>query len=89
MDELSCTLCNYLHDHYTMTRSHNSEIKFVYYKYYLREVITTMMKHINQIDFEKNDKGTITGYKGHSISDDILDSFAPWNLAKKFDDKNE
>ena len=31
MDELSCTHCNYLHDHYTITRSHNSEIKFVYY----------------------------------------------------------
>jgi hypothetical protein len=48
-----------------------------------------MMKHINQIDFEKNDKGTITGYRGHSISDDILDSIAPWNLVKKFDNKSE
>ena len=66
-----------------------SQMNGLDFKYYLREVITTMMKHINQIDFEKNDKGTITGYKGHSISDDILDSIAPWNLAKKFDNKNE
>jgi hypothetical protein len=66
-----------------------SQMNGLDFKYYLREVITTMMKHINQIDFEKNDKGTITGYRGHSIPDDILDSIAPWNLAKKFDNKNE
>jgi len=52
-------------------------------------VITTMMKHIDQIEFEKNEKGTIIGYRGHHIPNEVLESIAPWNLAKKFDSEKK
>ena len=66
-----------------------SQMSGLDFKYYLREVITTMMKHIDQIEFEKNEKGTIIGYRGHHIPNEVLESIAPWNLAKKFDSEKK
>ena len=66
-----------------------SQMNGLDFKYYLREVITTMMKHIDQIEFEKNEKGTIIGYRGHHIPNEVLESIAPWNLAKKFDSEKK
>ena len=48
---------------------------------YMKTIITTMMLHINEIEFEKDAKGTITGYKSHKISSEILDKLMPWNMA--------
>ena len=66
-----------------------SQMNGLDFKYYLREVITTMMKHIDQIEFKKNEKGTIIGYLGHHIPNEVLESIAPWNLAKKFDSEKK
>ena len=32
-----------------------------------------------KIIFEKNKNGTITGFKSHTISNEILDELMPWN----------
>ena len=34
------------------------------------------------IEFEKDSKGTITGYKSHSIPEEMLENLMPWNIAK-------
>lgn len=47
----------------------------------MKKVITEMMLHVNEIEFEKDAKGTITGYKDHKISSEILDELMPWNMA--------
>lgn len=36
---------------------------------YMQRCITVMSDHLNEIEFEKDLKGTITGYKSHSISE--------------------
>ena len=51
------------------------------FRTYMKTIITTMMLHINEIEFEKDAKGTITGYKSHKISTEILDKLMPWNMA--------
>lgn len=50
---------------------------------YLQKAITVMTEHLDEIEFEKDHRGTITGYKSHSISDEILDKLMPWNMAQK------
>ena len=51
------------------------------FRTYIKTIITIMMLHINEIEFEKDAKGTITGYKDHKISSEILDELMPWNMA--------
>ena len=51
------------------------------FRTYMKTIITTMMLHVNEIEFEKDAKGTITGYKSHKISTEILDKLMPWNMA--------
>ena len=41
-----------------------------------------MSEHLNDIEFEKDSKGTITGYKSHSIPEEMLENLMPWNIAK-------
>lgn len=36
---------------------------------------------MNEIEFEKDKRGTITGYKSQKISSDVLESLMPWNMA--------
>ena len=50
---------------------------------YLQKAITVMTEHLDEIEFEKDHRGTITGYKSHSISDEVLDKLMPWNMAQK------
>lgn len=50
---------------------------------YLQKAITVMTEHLDEIEFEKDHRGTIIGYKSHSISDEILDKLMPWNMAQK------
>ena len=49
---------------------------------YMQKCITVMGDHLNVIEFEKDSKGTITSYKSHSISEEILENLMPWNKAK-------
>ena len=49
---------------------------------YMQKCITVMGDHLNVIEFEKDSKGTITSYKSHSISEEILENLMPWNMAK-------
>lgn len=49
---------------------------------YMQRCITVMSDHLNEIEFAKDSKGTITGYKSHSISEEILENLMPWNMAK-------
>lgn len=51
------------------------------FRTYMKKVIENMTLHMNDIEFEKDKKGTITLYKGHKISSDVLESFMPWNMA--------
>ena len=50
---------------------------------YLQKAITVMTEHLDEFEFEKDHRGTITGYKSHSISDEVLDKLMPWNMAQK------
>ena len=50
---------------------------------YLQKAITVMTEHLDEIEFEKDHRGTITGYKSHSISDEVLDKLMPWYMAQK------
>ena len=45
-----------------------------------RKVISAMTEHMHQIEFEKAARGTITGYKSHSIPSEILDALMPCNM---------
>lgn len=40
-----------------------------------------MAEHMSQIEFDKDSRGTITGYKSHSIPSEILDKLMQWNMA--------
>ena len=51
------------------------------FRTYMKKVIETMTLHMNEIEFEKDKRGTITGYKSHKISSDVLESLMPWNMA--------
>lgn len=51
------------------------------FRTYMKKVIETMTIHMNEIEFEKDKRGTITGYKSHKISSDVLESLMPWNMA--------
>ena len=50
---------------------------------YLQKAITVMTEHLDEIEFEKDHRGTIIGYKSHSISDEVLDKLMPWYMAQK------
>ena len=47
----------------------------------MKKVMETMTIHMNEIEFEKDKRGTITLYKSHKISSDVLESLIPWNMA--------
>lgn len=51
------------------------------FRTYMKKVIENMTIHMNQIKFEKDKRGTITLYKSHKISSDVLESLMPWNMA--------
>ena len=51
------------------------------FRTYMKKVIENMTLHMNQIKFEKDKRGTITLYKSHKITSNVLESFMPWNMA--------
>lgn len=51
------------------------------FRTYMKKVIETMTIHMNEIEFEKDKRGTITGYKSHKISSEVLENLMPWNMA--------
>ena len=51
------------------------------FKSYMKKIIETMTLHMNEIEFEKDKRGTITDFRSHNISSDVLDKLMPWNMA--------
>jgi uncharacterized coiled-coil protein SlyX len=51
------------------------------FRSYMMKCITTMTLHMDKIEFEKDKRGTVTGYKAHHITSDVLDKLMPWNMA--------
>lgn len=58
-----------------------AQLNHIEFESYLRKVISVMTEHMSQIEFERDSRGTITGYKSHSIPSEILDKVMPWNMA--------
>ena len=58
-----------------------AQLNHIEFETYLRKVISVMTEHMSQIEFDKDSRGTITGYKSHSIPSEILDKLMPWNMA--------
>lgn len=58
-----------------------AQLNHIEFETYLRKVISVMTEHMSQIEFDKDSRGTITGYKSHSIPSEILDKLKPWNMA--------
>nr|WP_256211087.1 helix-turn-helix transcriptional regulator [Succinivibrio dextrinosolvens] len=52
----------------------------VEFETYMRKAISVMTEHMSEIEFEKDNRGTIIGYKSDSISKEVLESVMPWNL---------
>ena len=51
------------------------------FRTYMKKVIENMTLHMNEIEFGKDKRGTITGYKSHKTFSDVLESLMPWNMA--------
>lgn len=51
------------------------------FRTYMKKVMETMTIHMNEIEFEKDKRGTITLYKSHKITSNVLESLMPWNMA--------
>ena len=51
----------------------------VNFEEYMKKALAVMTMNMNKINFEKNKNGTITGFKSHTISNEILDELMPWN----------
>lgn len=64
------------YSHYKTCILHNTD-----FRTYMKKVIETMTLHMNEIEFEKDKRGTITGYKSHKISSEVLENLMPWNMA--------
>ena len=47
-----------------------------------------MTEHMHQLEFAKDERGTITDFKSHSIPSEILESLMPWNMAWKIKSEN-
>lgn len=45
-----------------------------YFQKLYEKVIKTVILHINEIEFEKDKRGTITGYKSHKIYSEVLEN---------------
>ena len=63
---------------YTLYKT--AQLNHIEFETYLRKVISAMTEHMHQIVFEKDARGTITGYKSHCIPSEILDALMPWNM---------
>lgn len=55
----------------------------VEFERYMRIAISVMTEHMSEIEFEKDNRGTIIGYKSDSISKEVLESVMPWNFTFK------
>lgn len=50
------------------------------FRTYIKKVVNVMMLHKNEIELEKDNRGTLIAYKGHKISSGVLDKLMPWNM---------
>ena len=51
----------------------------VNFEEYMKKALAVMTMNMDKIIFEKNKNGTITGFKSHTISNEVLDELMPWN----------
>lgn len=51
------------------------------FRSYMMQCITAMTFHMDKIEFEKDKRGSVIGYKSHHITSDVLDKLMPWNMA--------
>ena len=51
----------------------------VNFEEYMKKVLAVMTMNMDKIIFEKNKNGTITCFKSHTISNEVLDELMPWN----------
>lgn len=58
-----------------------SIVKSTDFKSYMKKIIENMTLHMNEIEFEKDKRGTITDFRSNNISSDVLDKLMPWNMA--------
>lgn len=47
----------------------------------MKKITETMTHHMNEIEFEKDKRGTITDFKSHNIFSVVLDKHIPRNMA--------
>ena len=45
----------------------------------MKKALAVKTMNMYKIIFEKNKNGTITGFKFHTISNEVLDELMPWN----------
>ena len=58
------------------------EMNGVNFEEFLTRALTTLTRHKDKIEFLKNDRGSVIGYKSHCIPDEILNDLLPWNMLK-------
>jgi len=59
-----------------------AKLNGIEFENYLNKCFSVMTEHMREIEFEKDIRGTITGFKSHSISDKVLEELMPWNMAE-------
>ena len=47
---------------------------------YLMKVFKELTLYKDQINYKKNERGTIVGYIDHSIPENVIESLLPWNI---------
>ena len=51
------------------------------FRSYMMQCIIAMTFYMDKIEFEKDKRGSVIGYKSHHITSDVLDKLMPWNMA--------
>lgn len=58
-----------------------AQMHHIEFETYMTKALTVMTEHMDEIEFEKDNRGTIVDYKSHSIPSEVLDGLMPWNMA--------
>lgn len=60
-----------------------AKLNGIEFEKYIDKCFCVMTEHLHQIEFKKDERGTITDFKSHSIPSEILESLMPWNMAEE------
>ena len=60
-----------------------AKLNGIEFEKYIDKCFCVMTEHMHQIEFAKDERGTITDFKSHSIPSEILESLMPWNMAEE------